>query len=358
MSSGSDSRYTQGMARPEIDIGARSGERKPVSERTTLVTGGAGFIGGHLVRELLDTGRRVVVLDVRDFIPEARFVIGDDAETLPVEIASIADSARVLDVFRVHRPDEVVHAGMILDPAYLATNRSTAFGTNVGGVINLVEAMIAFGVPRLVNFSSIGVLPRVLYEPIDANHPILLADAGPGTDFYGSTKAAAETMLFAYHQALGFDFRTIRPSAVYGLGMNQYVGPIKAMVENTVRGEPAHFEFGGAHPRPYTHVRDIAGLVVAMLEAPDEADRIFYGSTGGEMTTTTEVAQIVRELVPAADVEIGEELSEAEKPVAALRAMLSVENARTQLGWEPRYASIRDGIAQYVEHYRAFVEAS
>ena len=87
-----------------------------------------------------------------------------------------------------------------------------------------------------------------MYEPIDSNHPILLADAGPGTDFYGSTKAAAETMLFAYWQALGFDFRTIRPSAVYGLGMNQYVGPIKAMVENSVRGEPAHFEFGGAHP--------------------------------------------------------------------------------------------------------------
>jgi UDP-glucose 4-epimerase len=354
----SENRYQQGMGRPEIDIGARGGERKPVGERTTLVTGGAGFIGGNLVRALLDTGRKVVVLDVRDFIPEARFTIGDDAADVPFELASIGDQARVLDVFRVHGPDEVVHAGMILDPAYLATNRSTAFQVNVGGVINLVEAMIAFGVPRIVNFSSIGVLPRVMYEPIDANHPILLADAGPGTDFYGSTKVAAEAMLFAYHQALGLDFRTIRPSAVYGLGMNQFVGPIKAMVENAVRGEPAHFEFGGAHPRAYTHARDIAGLVVAMLDAPDDADRIFYGSTGGEMVTTTEVAQIVRELVPGADVEIGEELSEAEKPVVALRAELSIENARAQLGWEPQYASIRDGIAQYVEHYRAFVEAT
>ncbi len=354
----SNSRYEQGMARPEIDIGAGRAERKPVSERTTLVTGGAGFIGGHLVRALLDTGRKVVVLDVRSFIPEARFVIGEEVDALPLELASIGDQARVLDVFRRHRPDEVVHAGMILDPAYLATNRSTAFQVNVGGVVNLVEAMIAFGVPRLVNFSSIGVLPRVVYRPIDANHPLVLADAGPGTDFYGSTKAAAEVLLYAYHQALGFDFRTIRPSAVYGLGMNQYVGPIKAMVENAVRGEPAHLEFGGAHPRAYTHVRDIAGLVLAMLDAPDDADRVFYGSSGGPMTTTTEVAQIVRELVPGADVEIGEELSEAEKPVAALRAELSIENARSQLGWEPRYASIRDGIAQYVEQYRAFLASA
>jgi UDP-glucose 4-epimerase len=218
--------------------------------------------------------------------------------------------------------------------------------------------MIAFGVPRLVTFSSIGVLPRVVYRPIDANHPLVLADGGPGTDFYGSTKAAAEVLLFAYNQALGFDFRTIRPSAVYGLGMNQYVGPIKAMVESSVRGEPAHFEFGGSHPRAYTHVLDISGLVVAMLDAPDDADRIFYGSAGGALTTTTQVAEIVRELVPGADVEIGEELSEAEKPVAALRAELSIENARTQLGWEPRFASIRDGIAQYVATYRAFSEST
>ena len=161
MSEGSDTSYTQGMARPEIDIGARHRAEAgrgadDARHRRRRASSAATSCGRCSTR-----GGSVVVLDVRGFIPEARFVLGDDADALPLELASIGDQARVLDVFRVHRPDEVVHAGMILDPAYLATNRSTAFQVNVGGVINLVEAMIAFGVPRLVNFSSIGVLPRV-----------------------------------------------------------------------------------------------------------------------------------------------------------------------------------------------------
>jgi nucleoside-diphosphate-sugar epimerase len=297
-------------------------------------------------------------LDVQPFTSEAAFLLGTDVDDVALEMGSIGDAARVLDAFRNHRPDEVIHAGMILDPAYLVANRSTAIQVNVGGVINLLEAMIAFDVPRIVNFSSIGILPRVLYEPIDANHPILLADSGPAEDFYGSTKVAAEALLFAYHQALGIDFRTIRPSAVYGLGMNHYVGPIKLMVEASMRGESAHFEFGGAHRRAYTHVQDIASLVLALLDAPEDADRVFYGSTGGPLITTTDVAQIVRELVPGADIDIGEQLSEAEKPVAALRGQLSIENARTQLGWTPRFGELRDGIAQYIEHYRAYRDAA
>ena len=328
------------------------------TESTTLVTGATGFIGAHLVRALLDSGRTVVALDVRPFSPEGEFILGDDLGRVPLELGSVGDAARVFDVVREYRPNEVVHLGMIIDPGILARNRATGVQVNILGTVNVLEAMLAFDLDRLVNFSSIGVLPRVLYEPIDVEHPVLTGSSGPGTDFYGSSKLASEALCFAYHQALGVDFRTIRPSAVYGLGMTQWVGPIKAMVEGAVRGEAVKLEFGGKHPRAYTHTRDIAGLVLAMLAAPDDADRIFYGSTGEPLTTTTEVARIVRELVLGSDVEIGEELSEAERPVVAMRGRLSIDNARAQLGWEPRYGSIRDGIAQYVEHYRAFLSAT
>jgi UDP-glucose 4-epimerase len=352
-----DDRYAQGFTRPSVDTGRRR-ERRPPEESTTLVTGATGFIGPHLIRALLDSGRRVVGLDVRGFQPEGQFILGDDMADVALEIGSVADTSRLNDVMRSHRPSEIVHAGTIIDPMYLATNRMSGIQVNILGTVNLLEASLAFDVDRLVTFSSIGVLPSVEYEPIDVNHPVLLASKGPGTDFYGSTKASSELLCYAYHQALGVDFRTIRPSAVYGLGMTVWVGPIKALVEGAVRGEPQHIEFGGPHPRDYTHAMDIASLVVAVLAAPDDADRIFYGATGRPLVTTTEVAAIVSEVVPGADVSIGDELAEGEKTVVALRGMISIENARSQLGWEPTYGAIRDGIAQYAEHYRAFLAAS
>jgi UDP-glucose 4-epimerase len=327
------------------------------ARRRTLVTGGTGFVGAYVTRALHQAGRDVLVLDVKDFAPEGHFTLGDAAGSVAFELASVGDRALLFDLVRDFRPDEIVHMAMVLDPAWLARNRDGGFDVNVGGTVNVLEATHAYGVGRLVNFSSIGVLPKVQYQPIDPQHPIVLASSGPGTAFYGAHKVAGEVLCYAYHRAHGLDFRTIRPSAVYGLGMNRFPGPIKDLVEGAVRGEQVRFELGGRHPRDYTHAADIASLVVAVLDGPDDADRVFYGATGEPLVTTTQVAELVNELVPGADVAIGEELSEAEIPVMELRGQLSVENAREQLGWMPAYASIRDGIVRYADDYRAFLAA-
>lgn len=347
----------EGFTRVTVEEPRRARERPAGAPRRTLVTGGAGFVGSYLCRTLIEAGREVCAYDVRPFQPEGRFVLGDLADRVRLEQGSIDDEARFFDVCASFEPDEIVHMAMILDPAVLARARATGFRVNVGGTVVVLEAMRLFGVERLVNFSSIGVLPPAQYEPIDAAHPLVLPRSGPGTDLYGAHKGASELLCFAYHQALGIDFRTIRPSAVYGLGMTPYPGPIKAMVEGSVRGEKLRFPYGGAHPRDYTHASDVARLVVAMLEAPPDADRIFYGATGRPLVTGSEVARIVMEVIPGADIEIGEELSEAEKAVVAMRGRLSIDNARAQLGWEPVYGDVRDGIARYAEDYRAFLEA-
>jgi nucleoside-diphosphate-sugar epimerase len=326
------------------------------AERPVLVTGGTGFIGAYVVRTLLESGRRVVAFDVKGLGPESRFVLGGRADDVTVEEGSVDDWSRVLHVVKEHRPVDVVHLATITNPVFLFTNPMPGVRVNFLGTIHALEAARLFDVRRIVYFSSIGVLPAKQYEPIDAAHPIFLPRDAVPTGVYGAAKIAGEAFCFAYNQAFGTDFRTVRPSAVYGFGM-QWPIFIKPMVEGAVRGETVTFESGGPFPRDYTHAADLASLAVACLDAPEDADRIFYGATGEPLVTAGEVARIVMELVPGSRIEIPDFLSDQDQMELPYRGRISIENARAQLGWEPRFRDVRDGIADYVERYRAFLEA-
>jgi UDP-glucose 4-epimerase len=327
------------------------------AERPVLVTGGTGFIGTYVVKALLEAGRRPVAFDIRGLTDEGRFLLGDLADSVTVEEGSVDDWVRLLHVVREHRPAEVIHLATITNPVYLFTNPMPGVRVNFEGTLHVLEAARLFDIERIVYFSSIGVLPAKQYEPIDAAHPIFLSREAVPTGVYGASKIAAEAFCFAYNQAFGTDFRTIRPSAVYGFGM-QWPIFVKPMVESAVRGETVTFESGGPFPRDYTHATDLASLAVAALNAPDDADRIFYGATGEPLVTAGEVAQIVMELVPGSRIEIPDTLSEADQMELPYRGRLSIEANKAQLGWEPRFRKIRDGLAEYVERYRAFISSS
>lgn len=318
-----------------------------------LVTGGTGFIGAYTARALLERGRDVCLFDLHDLTEETRFVLGDAARDMRVEIGSIDDWSRVYRLFKEIEPAEVVHLATITNPVYLFTNPMPGVRVNFEGTLHVLEAARLYGLERLIYFSSVGVLPAVQYEPIDAAHPIFLPDAAVGTGVYGATKIAGEAFCFAYNQAFGLDFRTIRPSAVYGFGM-QWPLYVKPMVEAAVSGEPVSFDSGGPFPRDYTHASDVGRLAAALLDAPEDADRIFYGATGEPLVTAAEVAQIVRELVPGTEIEIADTLSDDDRIELAYRGRISIENARTQAGWEPRFRNVRDGIAEYIERLRAY----
>ena len=319
-----------------------------------LVTGAAGFLSSYIIRSLLESGREVVAYDLAQLGVERRFVIGSGFSDIAVEWGSVDDRARLFDVVKKHGVSEIVHCATIIDPDVLVRQRDLGFSVNVHGTLNVLEAARTLEVNKVVYISSIGVLPQRLYEPIDAAHPVILADRGPADDFYGSHKLASEAMCFAYHQALGVDFRIVRPSAMYGLGMNTWVGPLKDMVERSVRRQPVRFATGGRHPRDYTHAHDVAALVLVLLNESESDDRLFYGATGEELVTASDVAAIIRELIPGADIEIGEELSVGEEPSVACRGRLDVTGGLA-LGWSPRFASIRDGLTNYIEEYTRFL---
>lgn len=327
------------------------------NEGPTLVTGGAGFAGSYVIRELLDAGREVVVLDLGDFRTESRWVIGEDVDDLVLERASIDNWPAVLDVFARHRPADVVHLGAIMDTHLLDLNPMLALKVNVEGTCNIFEAARAHDVGRVVIFSSIAVHGGIVDGHIGPDSPTVMARTGP-LGAYSAGKLAAEAFGYAYEQSFGLDVRIIRPSALYGFGMSWFApNYVKQIIEPAYHGEEVHLAGGAEVPRDYANVVDLAGLVRAVLEGPEDADRVFYAATGRPLNTGGDVGRIVSELIPGAVVELGTEWTDVDRTELAFRAPVLIDNAREQLGFEPRFADLRDGLGDYLDRYREFIEA-
>ncbi len=324
-----------------------------------MVTGGFGFIGGYVTRALVDSGHRVVVLARSPSpTPEIEYLLREHTDGFTSAVGSVEDLAQLQETFGRFRPKVVVHAASNVEVAALYRNPLRALQTNVTGAVNVYEAARLTGVDRVVLLSSIGVLPPIQYQPIDAAHPILLPRSGPGRGSAGASKASAELFGFAYLLAHGLDIRIVRPSAVYGFGMRWHsANYMKEFVEPAVRKEPVRVASGGRLPRDYTHVVDVATLTVKVVDCAEEADRIFYAATGQPLVTAAQAAALVAELVPGASIEISDEMTPDDEAEASFRGVISIENARTQLGWAPQFASLRDGVSEYIETYRTFLEA-
>jgi nucleoside-diphosphate-sugar epimerase len=322
-----------------------------------LVTGGAGFIGGYVTRQLVDLGRTVTVLTRgRTTTPDMRNVLRNHAGAFATETGTLEDLPALIATFERVKPATVVHAASNVEVAKLFRDPYLAFQTNVTGTLNVLEAARRTGVERVVDISSIGVLPAIQYEPIDAAHPIMLARQGPGSGAYGAAKASGELFAFAYQRAYGLDVRIVRPSAVYGFGMQWHsANYMKEFVEPAVRGEAVRVPSGGRLPRDYTHVEDVASLTVRVVDCDESADRIFYAATGQPLVTAAQAARLVAELIPGSSIEIADAMTPDDEVEASFRGVISIANAQAQLGWTPRYVSLREGVQQYIEAYRTFL---
>lgn len=321
-----------------------------------LVTGGFGFIGSYITRELARRGREIVVFSRSQPSPETTCVLADAPRAALQELGSVEDLPRLVEVVQRHGPSVIVHAAANVDTRQLLASPYLAYRTVLDGTMNVFEAARLSGVERVVNVSSIGVLPTVQYQPIDVAHPLVLAREGPGSGAYGVAKAAGELFGFAYTAAFGLDVRTVRPSAVYGFGMRWHsANYMKQFVEPAVRGEAVRIASGGSVPRDYTHVVDVATLIAAVIDAPDTVDRAFYAATGRPLITASQVAKLVMELVPGSTIEIADGLGPDDAHELAFRGVLSIRNAQEQLGWEPAYPVLEEGVAEYISRYRSFL---
>lgn len=264
---------------------------------TVLITGGLGFVGSYVVRDLLARGEQLVTLDWMVDGNTAQEVLGkDELKQLTVVSGDVADAHTINRVIKQHKVRRIVHLASILT-SYAAADPSLALRVNCQGLINVLEAAQLFSVERVVWASSNSVFGSPKHYPSG----IVMNDAPHHPEnIYAASKSFGEHIADHYHQAFGLDVIGLRFNVVYGKGVRRGGGGGRfnaALFEKPARHEPSEVDFGD-DTCCWQHVEDAAGTVVAALYAPPTVTRAF--NTCGTVCSVRKVADLVHKFVPAA----------------------------------------------------------
>ncbi len=304
---------------------------------TTLVTGGAGYIGSHTVRAMRAAGRAVVVLDslelgIADAVIDAPLVVGD-----------IADEALVEQVCRDHAVDTIVHFAAYKNVGESMQLPAKYFHNNVDGSVRLLDAAVRAGVRQFVFSSSCSVYGTPARVPVDESQPI------HPESVYAETKAIVERVLHWYGEVHGMRSVSLRYFNAAGASFDARLGEdwqyslnlIPVAIRALLVGDQTLKVFGDDYPTPdgtcirdYIHVDDLAGAHIAAI------DHLAHGGTTTAVNVGTGVGSSIKEVLDAIERVAGRPVPHqyvgrrAGDPVATFS---DPAHSRELLGWTPSY---------------------
>ena len=301
----------------------------------TLVTGGAGFIGSHIVDAFIQAGHQVAVIDnlhtgkLANLNPRATFYKVD-----------LRDAEGLARVFDIEKPEAISHQaaladvrGSLLDPAAYAE-------VNIIGSIHLLELARRNGVRKVVYASTGGaVYGEPEYVPVTEAHPVNPLDA------YGASKHTVEHYLFLYKHNYDLNWVALRYPNVYGPRQDTMgeAGVVAIFSGRMLTGQPCTINGDGLQQRDFVYVGDIAR---ANLLAIEHGSGIYNIGSGIPTDINT-----VFSLLKAASGYEAEPLYGPAKLGEVRRTYLDAARARTDLGWAPT-VDVAEGMRRTIEFFR------
>jgi UDP-glucose 4-epimerase len=300
-----------------------------------LVTGGAGFIGSHIVDALVTKGHDVVVLDdlssgsIKNLPRKVRFIKLD------------VRSNNVATLFLEEHFDVVYHLAAQMDVRKSVADPKFDASVNIIGGLNILESCAKYGVKKVV-FSSTGgaIYGEQDYFPADEQHP--LRPLSP----YGVAKLSFEQYLFYYKVVFGLQYISLRFANIYGPRQNPHgeAGVVAIFTTKFLNGDIPVINGDGKQTRDYVYVGDIVTANISALDY--QKSGIFNLGTGVE----TDVNTLFRKIRDLTGVHCEEQHGPAKKG-EQLRSVLDYSQAKNCLGWEPT-VSLDIGLAKTVEYFK------
>jgi nucleoside-diphosphate-sugar epimerase len=321
----------------------------PDQSGSFLITGGTGFIGSHLARKLLKTGKRVVLFDL--FPNRQRITdIAGDVEIVEGDVASQKD---IIDTIEKYEVDTVFHTAAMLSVA-AATDLKSAYQANIEGTFSLLEACRTTGVEKVIFLSSLAV-----FGP-DTSFPFHVKSYRGPASFYGVGKVCGEVMGTFYHHEYGMDFRCVRLAVVIGPGRRGQGATVSfsKFVEDVVLNESAVIMVPDYTVLPVIHVDDATDFLVALWKAPKVSQQIFM--SGGVPVPIEGFVEEVKKHVAggAVSYEVDPDAEQVASTWTLLTTMLvnqgqdNVFREVEEIGWKLKHDTLEDIAKVFVQEIR------
>ena len=314
-----------------------------------FITGGAGFIGTTLARELVDANTVVAYDNLhRDSLSGLDLANHPNFELIQGDILdpdSLRDAAKGATHF--------VHCAAIAGVDTVLASPVRTMRVNVIGTYNALEAAVATlpSLERFVDFSTSEVFGSHALN-VTEGHVSTIGSVGEARWTYAVSKLAGEHMAHAYHDELGLPAVTVHPFNIFGPGQIGG-GAIRAFIEASLAGRDLTIHGDGSQIRAWTYVTDMVSGVLACLEHDSAVGQAFNIGNPRGAVTIYDLAQRIKRLTGADGEIVFQPLHYAD---VELR-IPNVKKAREVLGWEPA-VELDDGLERTIAWYRAKALAS
>ena len=300
-----------------------------------LVTGGAGFIGSHIVDRLILEKFKVIVVD--NFSSGKRENVNQQAK---VNQCDITNSIKLDSIFEVVKPEVVIHHAAQISVQHSLNYPNNDANVNVIGTLNVLQKCVKHSVKKIIYASSAAVYGDPKYLPVDEEHP--LNPLSP----YGISKHTPEHYISMFNELYGLDYTILRYANVYGPRQDAEGegGVVSIFVDRILQQKPISIFGDGCQTRDFIYVEDIAE---ANLLAIKNGSREVINISTNSQTSVNELLKVLS-VINSTFIEPDYQLIR----LGDIRhSYLDNNKAQNKLSWQPRY-TLFEGLDRTLRYYK------